>query len=151
MARGPLKEGVREVKGNHSVLFYLHLWKLTKHEKEPVSPGWCGDTISKGRRHIRTVEMCMCFTMNNQALHCMLLHIQMFTCEKEKTGENSLTHCNSAGQSPNLCQSVCLRPGLLAPETLDNKSGTESNWSPLVSSGGQNGWRPNSRSHNPHY
>lgn len=50
---------------------------------------------------------------------------------------DSLSHCDSVGQSPNLCQPVCERLGLLAPETLDNKSGTESNWSPLVSSGGQ--------------
>lgn len=61
---------------------------------------------------------------------------QTFTCEIEK----KRTHCYSAGQSANL--SVCraaplMRTGLLAPETLDNESGTESNWSPLVSSG----WR----------
>lgn len=61
-----------------------------------------------------------------------------FTCENGK--KNKRTHCYSAGQSANL--SVCraaplMRAGLLAPETLDNESGTESNWSPLVSSG----WR----------
>lgn len=79
----------------------LHLCQLTKREGELLPVCWCDDISCK-------VNVMICFKMYYNGLtneHITLYCL--FKCLYKKGKDKSQSHCNSVGQSPNLCQSVC--------------------------------------------